>query len=273
MAIAADLKNALFTREKILNAVPLFIAFLLFMSAFTSVKAMIPKIQPYTWDQVFAEWDRFLHFGVDPWLILQPLFGYPIITTAINIVYNLWFVVMFGVLYWQLFDLRRPDLRLRFFWAFFLTWIVNGSVLATVFSSAGPCFYDRIVSGANPYAEQMTYLKDIGADYPVWAVKTQDMLWRGYESHETGMGSGISAMPSVHVAMAMLFLLLSFQYGRGAKIFFWAFLGFIFVGSIHLGWHYAIDGYVGAIVTIAIWWGTELARLRSCKTTVRHPLL
>jgi hypothetical protein len=27
----------------------------------------------------------------------------------------------------------------------------------------------------------------------------------------------------------------------------------IFIGSIHLGWHYAIDGYASALATAAIW--------------------
>jgi len=30
----------------------------------------------------------------------------------------------------------------------------------------------------------------------------------------------------------------------------------IFVGSIHLGWHYALDGIVGAAVSCAIWYSS-----------------
>ena len=33
-----------------------------------------------------------------------------------------------------------------------------------------------------------------------------------------------------------------------------AFAFLIFVGSIHLGWHYAIDGYAGAAVALFGWW-------------------
>ena len=32
------------------------------------------------------------------------------------------------------------------------------------------------------------------------------------------------------------------------------FAALIFVGSIHLGWHYAIDGYAGAAVALVCWW-------------------
>ena len=33
-----------------------------------------------------------------------------------------------------------------------------------------------------------------------------------------------------------------------------SFAALIFVGSIHLGWHYAIDGYAGAAVALFGWW-------------------
>jgi hypothetical protein len=33
------------------------------------------------------------------------------------------------------------------------------------------------------------------------------------------------------------------------------FAAVIFVGSIHLGWHYAVDGYVSALAVAGIWYG------------------
>jgi hypothetical protein len=253
-ALWDDVRTRLFSRAHVVQALPLFIGFIVFMSAFTSLKTLIPLVEPYAWDAAFSALDRTLHFGVDPWRILQPLFGHPWSTSAINIVYNLWFPVMFAVLYWQLFDLRRPTLRMRFFWTFFVTWILNGTVLAMLFSSAGPCFYEHVVNGANPYTDQITHLSHLAASYPVWAVGTQQMLWTAYESSRAGLGSGISAMPSVHVAMVTLFALLAWQYGRAARIFFIAFALLIMVGSVHLAWHYAVDGYLGAFVTLVIWW-------------------
>lgn len=255
IALYQDLRKCLFTREKLLHAVPLFIGFMVFMSAFTSLKALIPIIKPFIWDASFSVWDEFIHFGVHPWEILQPLLGYPWITSFLNIVYNLWFPVMFAVLYWQLFDLRDKSLRSRFFWTFFLTWMVNGTVIAMLFPSMGPCFYEHVVSNANPYTEQMSYLRGLLKDgYPIWAVTTQDMLWQSHQSNALVSGAGISAMPSVHVALVVLFALLAREYGRNAQIFFTVFAVLIFLGSVHLAWHYAVDGYVGALVTVVIWW-------------------
>ena len=256
LTLVRDIKERLFTKDHLLQALPIFIGFILFMAAFTNIKAMIPLVQPFGWDETFAAWDRALHFGLDPWRILQTLFGHAWITSALNIVYNLWFVVMFAALYWQLFDLRRADLRMRFFWTFFLTWMINGSLLAIILSSAGPCFYGSVVSGGNPYADQMAYLSGLAGQYPVWAVATQQMLWEGYQSNVIGLGSGISAMPSVHVAIATLLALLAWQYGHAARLFFIAFAACIMIGSVHLAWHYAIDGYVGALVTVVIWFIT-----------------
>ena len=258
-ALIADMRAHLFNRRMMVAAAPIFFAFIIFMGTFTSLKSMIPLVQDYRWDESFALWDRWLHFGIDPWRLLQPVFGYAPISFAINVIYNLWFAVMFAVLYWQLFNIKRPALRKRFFWAFLLSWVICGNVLAMALSSAGPCFYEFVVDGFNPFTAQMEYFNDLAdAGWPMWALQTQDLLWSTYQANETGVGSGISAMPSVHVALAFLFYLLSRSYGRAARLFFGGFAVVIMIGSVHLAWHYAIDGYVGAAVVALIWWGCGL---------------
>jgi hypothetical protein len=37
----------------------------------------------------------------------------------------------------------------------------------------------------------------------------------------------------------------------------WIYASIIFVGSFHLGWHYASDGMVSAIGIILIWYGVR----------------
>jgi hypothetical protein len=254
-ALIADVRARLLTREKILAALPVMIAFAVFMSAFSSLKGMIPLVQPYVFDQAFADLDRAIHGGVDPWRLLQPVLGYPGVTAGLNIIYNMWFFVMFAALYWQLFDTRQPQARMRFFWSYFLCFIINGTFLAMAMSSAGPCYYHHLVEGISPFAGQMAYLREAAENFPVWAVATQDQLWDDYQNSRTGFGSGISAMPSVHVSIAVLLVLSGWRHGRMARVFFTAFAACIMAGSVHLGWHYAVDGYFSILSTLAIWCG------------------
>ena len=46
------------------------------------------------------------------------------------------------------------------------------------------------------------------------------------------------------------------------RLFLWAYVAVIFVGSIHLAYHYAVDSYVGWVLTLVIWrLSCPLARL------------
>jgi hypothetical protein len=65
--------------------------------------------------------------------------------------------------------------------------------------------------------------------------------------------SGISAFPSVHVAVAALYVFVGFAVHR---LLGWAFLALLLgtlVGSVHLAWHYALDGYVAIVAVAALW--------------------
>lgn len=245
-----DFRDFLMTENRLARALPLFLCFAVFVSVFTSLKTIIPVVHPFSWDVRLAELDRLLHGGMDPWQRLQPLLGYPVVTAALNLVYNLWFFTMFSILYWQLFTVSRPRLRLTFFYAFFLTWILNGTVLAMIFSSAGPCFY-RVLTGSDYYEPLMSYLRHAAESWPVYAVETQNMLW--HASKETGLGTGISAMSSVHVAAAFIFMMLGWETSRRLGILLTVFFAFILIGSVHLGWHYALDGYVAIVSSAVIW--------------------
>ena len=62
-------------------------------------------------------------------------------------------------------------------------------------------------------------------------------------------------MPSLHVATSVLFILLARAWGQ--RWFLWftvPFAGLILIGSIVLGWHYAVDGYAGGVLAVICWW-------------------
>ena len=62
-----------------------------------------------------------------------------------------------------------------------------------------------------------------------------------------------SPMPSMHVALPMLFVLVAWKSGPLLRLLFLAYLGFNLVSSVLLGWHYAIDGYAAMLGVVMIW--------------------
>jgi len=239
--------------ERVFMSLPILVFMPLFMSAFTSAKSLIPVVQPFVWDATFARWDEVLH-GVHPWRLLRPIFGDPFITCAVNWVYNMWFMVMFAVVFWQMFSMRDKGLRMQFFLTFVVAWIVLGTIGGMAFSSAGPCFYDQFVEGPNPYAPLMEHLRQANTRYPIWALEAQAQLWQSYANAETAIVTGISAMPSMHISMAFLFVLVAWRRSRVAGTLFMLFLAVIFIGCVHLAWHYAVDAYVAIAGTWLLWW-------------------
>ncbi len=248
-----ELTTKLLTTERIAMALPVLALFPLFTTSFSYFKSVVPAFQPYSWDPQFAAWDQALHGGYHPWQLLQPILGHPFITTIVNGGYHLWFGVTYGVVLWQMADNRRPRLRMRFLLTFLLMWIVLGNLAAILFSSAGPVYFGRVTGLADPFAPLMTYLHAANEVTPVAALEIQDLLWAWYAGHVATPGAGISAMPSMHLAIAFSFALLGFATSRMFGIIFSLFAVVILIGSVHLGWHYAIDGYAGILGAWLIW--------------------
>jgi hypothetical protein len=220
-------------------------------SAFTSYKAAIGRIVPFYADPYAAALDRLLH-GTDPWRLLQPLIGFPMATTAINFLYNLWFLAMYFVLAIATFAISNQSLRTRYLVTFLLSWAIIGSLFATLLSSVGPCYY-QVFYGADPFSGLIAYLDEANRTYPVWARETQAMLFNQDRLQEAGFGAGISALPSMHIAIVVLNAVFLWKLNRLAGWAAWIFAAIIFIGSIHLGWHYAVDGYAAALLVLAIW--------------------
>ena len=99
----------------------------------------------------------------------------------------------------------------------------------------------------------MAHLRKVGETWPIWALNTQDMLWRYYLEHNVNLG-GISAFPSMHNAQATLVALLAWRFGRRAGWLFTAYAASIAIGSVWLAWHYALDAYAGIALAIIGWW-------------------
>lgn len=233
-------------------ALPLLIAMIVFNKGMLELKPMIPLVKPFSFDRTLMEWDRTLHFGVDPWVLLQPVMGYDIVTFIFNMAYNLWFLALFGTLMWFGFARQASVVRTQFFLAYMLSWWIGGGFLAVYFSSAGPVYYGLLGNSPDPYAPLLAYLKDVDSRIPIWALDAQAVLWDGYLGRVTPIG--ISAFPSMHNASAVLFALAASRVNRTAGICFSVYAVMILVGSVHLGWHYAVDSYAAIALALAMWW-------------------
>ncbi len=252
--IYKDFRDNWFAPRRIVQGVLVMALIPVFFSFFTSAKNMIPAIQPFAWDPVFSEADRMIHFGTQPWQWLHPLLGTAAVTATISFLYKSWFFSKYMVIFWQAFTLRYPNLRAQFFITMCLSWIVNGFILATLFSAAGPCFYAYFYPDLpNPYADLMTYIRESDKVIHVYDLFAMDYLMQAYHEKKSAFFSGISALPSMHVSVAFLNVLLGFRINRVLGYAFTAYLLVIMVGSVHIGWHYAVDGYVAIITTLILW--------------------
>lgn len=250
--LLADLKNLLFDPRRLLNGLPVAIALTVFLATFAFYKMNIPNLVPFVWDTTFTNLDERIHFGSHPWEWLQPVLGYPLVTQFLDTCYSFWFFVISTMWFAFAFVLRPSVLRTRFFLSFMLIWALGGTFMAIVFSSAGPAFYERIGLDPAPYEGLLTYLAQVSAVHPLFSFEGQKLLWSGYLG-EQSVFTGISAMPSMHNATMMLFSLAAWRVDRRLGWGLIAFQVVIFLGSVHLGWHYAIDAYVGYLLAAVLW--------------------
>ena len=237
--------------RNLIRGLPMLFALVVFMPAFSAMKSAIPLFHAYTWDHVWIAADRSLH-GTDPWRLLQPVLGYPAVTALVAAAYHVWILLIYaGGVYFCFFQ-KDAALRAQYFAGYFAIWVVIGVVMATALASVGPAFAGPLL-GDHHYDQQMAYLRAANEHFPIMVLKVQDELLASYQSADHGLGRGITAMPSMHVAMAFLFFLSMRRVSGLAGAIFGAFAAIVMLGSVHLAYHYAVDGYVSIVVTWIIW--------------------
>lgn len=221
-------------------------------------KSLINVVNPYVqagWDPVFAAWDKALHFGFYPHEVIIPAVNSIGAGRVLDAAYAFWLLVMLFVTGYTMFADKDVYRRLRFLWTYMLSWILLGTIGATIFSSVGPIFYhDFYPQLPDIYEAIPRNLVAMHNEGFMFAAKTYELLLGWARNDRIFDPNALSAMPSMHLAISWLMVLYARSLGQKPLMLALPFFTLIYFGSIYLGFHYAVDAYVSVAVTSLIWW-------------------
>jgi hypothetical protein len=255
--LTALLKLASAERRQVISCICAFALAVIQLTVLTWNKVFLFHVTDFWADPYLARFDELL-FGTDPWRLahLVPIGPF------IDRVYVLWFPWLSTVFGATL--LRRPSFgKAQAGLSFFLIMGVLGVGSIFLLPSAGPLFYEHLGYG--------THFADLTRQLPPFTKMGADYLWEKHLGHIADFASGISAMPSMHVAMATWTALAIQSMNKRLVVIGWAFWAFVFFGSVYLGWHYAADGIVGSLGAAALWRFTGYFLRKRRPTAVAAP--
>jgi len=213
-----------------------------YIYAYTWLKVSVPLLRTDIFDFELWRLDRFLHFGVSPTVLAIELVAGTPLAWWVDRYYGYWlYVVPLWTAY--VYAWTRDDARRNFAFGASLMWIAGAWIYYAV-PAVGPCYWSPDIVA--PIQEQMPL-----------AAGTQWNLWQQYRGMLESRGGvlrvfspalGVAALPSLHVAAFVYFTLWSRRYARRWYRPWIVASALVFFGSLATGWHYAIDGYVGALL-------------------------
>jgi hypothetical protein len=238
-------------RRGLMAAAPFLIAWPFFMAGFTAMKNLLNDVVPFTWDSTFVEIGRALHFGQHAWQWLD--IENPLVTRLLESAYAFWGVLLVAIPFAVAMHRSAAPARSRFLISLILVFILLGNIAAGAFMSAGPFWFQFTGARHNDYAGLFAYLAQVDPNGDFSAISFQRYLWRAYLQDAAQLGTGISAFPSIHVAVATLYVLYAWPLGRLPRLAAAAYLLVVMVGAVHLGWHYGLDCYAGLFGAASIY--------------------
>lgn len=225
---------------------------------FAMFKELVLPERGFLWDRTFAHLGRML-FGVSPWTITHGLFGTVAGTRLLDGVYRSWIILMFALPSAAAVLISDSRLRFRIIASWTLSWLIIGTIAAWFFASAGPCFFNAMVGHDADYSELLRRLAVIGKQaaaqgHPIAVLNIQPALLHAFRTHDFAPVGGISAMPSMHSAMAALFTIAGFRVNRWVGVVCLVYGLLVWIATVHFGLHYIVDAPVAAAMMLAIWW-------------------
>ncbi|RLE31286.1 MAG: hypothetical protein DRJ61_11565 [Acidobacteria bacterium] len=228
-----------------IDAGRIMISFSLIQTTHLILKAYIPLINSGNFDALLWRLNSVLGAGHDPVVMVLRLFSAPSVHRAFDILYSsIYFLALWaGVIVF--FAFLRGRSRIRFFNSFFVMWQL-GLLLYVLLPSWGPVF------------TRPELFQEILMNMPT-TVGVQRQLFLETSSLVAGQYNviirffGLAAFPSLHVAVFVLYSLWAPKVG---KVWLWwnvVLIPLILIGSMLTGYHYLIDGLVGALVAACAW--------------------
>jgi hypothetical protein len=132
------------------NALFVAVGFALCLAAFSTLKTTFPEVVPFWADKWLANADKSL-YGHSPWRFAHAAVGRFWAGWLFNAYEYLWTLEWLCVPIALAFC-ASVRTQLRYYWALALTFVIGGLIVAAIFSSGGPIFYDRIL-GSTRFAE------------------------------------------------------------------------------------------------------------------------
>jgi hypothetical protein len=224
------------------------IGFPVYMAGFSAVKAGISPITGFRFDSTLANIDAAL-FGRDAWRVAHAVVG-PFAPVMEFIYFPAWTALLaYSIGLAAAFANRKR--AATFINAIAGTWFIGGVILAYSLSSAGPILAEMVSPELAARFLPLHHALAAEVASGSYFLRAPAYLQTVANSGGTAVDYGISAMPSMHLAQALLYVFLT----KSTKLF-WpavAFASLIYLGSIFSGFHYATDGIVAAVVVIACW--------------------
>ncbi len=222
----------------------------LFMVAFGSFKATLGMVWPFYADDIFAEMDRWMLFGQEAWVIAHQLIP-ELGAKWIDLIYGRMWISLVFLFPFFLFLFDKDKVRIaRYILLYFAAFFLVGNILALVFLSVGPVYYDTYY-GANLYANLPAALDKSGVSAS-FIGNVQSILGEALFANDSKLGSDVAAFPSVHVSTIMVVALYAVERSRVLGFAMAILVAAILFLSVYTGYHWLVDGLASILIMIAV---------------------